>query len=136
MAHFRRPSASASIIVGLLFALAAIVTYAPRWDQYRDWQKDRATHFSGQVSISNPDAYYWFRTARELRSGEWYESDRDRLRHYPDGVLRGKAPWLAHAIAFTANWTNGDVYHAGLWLMVASSCLFIVPLSLYAASGG
>ncbi len=122
-------------LVGLLLGLATLVAYSPRVAQYRDWQEHRAAHFAGQVMASNHDSYYWFREARELYSGEWQETGRDALRRHPDGV-RSHRSWFSRSIAFAARWTGGDVYQAGLWLVLASSCLFVIPLGLYAASAG
>ena len=57
--------------------------------------------------------------------------ERDALRNFPDGMVRGDAPWIARAIAFLARWTNGDVYRAGQWFALATSCLFVFPLFFY-----
>jgi undecaprenyl-diphosphooligosaccharide--protein glycosyltransferase len=117
-------------IAGLL-ALSLIIAIAPRIDEYRDWQDDRAEYFAGDVATSNPDAYYYFRNARDVYAGLWDAESRDMLRHHPDGVARGSAPPLSRAIAFLARFTDGDVYQAGLWFSILSSCLFTIPLILY-----
>ena len=124
----RRPALSLFL---LFVAAAAAVAYAPRFAHYREWQTDRASYFAGKVAASNNDSYYWFRIARELREGTWEPESFDPLRDYPDGRRRGSAPWIARAIAGIADWTDGDVYRGGLWFALATSCLFVFPLSLF-----
>lgn len=124
------------LFVGVLLALAVAVAWAPRVDHFRDWQGERPQHFAGDVVSSSADSYYWFRIARELRAGTWVPGERDTLRRHPDGIVRGEAPWMSRAIAVTARWTDGDVYRAGLWVGLVTSCLFAIPLALYAASAG
>jgi len=83
------------------------------------------------VAASSTDSYYWFRVARELREETWEPESLDPLRDHPDGRRRGSAPWIARVIAEIANWTDGDVYRAGLCFALATSCLFVFPLCLF-----
>jgi len=123
-------SASRLVVAGLLVASVALAV-APAVRDYRTWQADRARYFAGEVVPSNPDSYYYLRAAREVYTGEWVPKERDRLRHHPDGAMRGDAPWLSAAIANLTHWTDGDVYEAGLWFAVATSSLFVVPAVLF-----
>jgi undecaprenyl-diphosphooligosaccharide--protein glycosyltransferase len=116
----------------LVFVVAAAATaYAPRVAHYRGWEADRAHHFAGAVVASGTDSYYWFRIARELRDGTWDAESLDPLRDHPDGRRRGAAPWISRVIAGIANGFDVDVYRAGLWFTLATSCLFVFPMSLF-----
>ncbi len=131
MAAFATTRRPALLLFLLFVAAAAAVAYAPRFAHYHEWQADRGSHFAGKVAASSNDSYYWFRIARELRERTWEPESFDPLRDHPDGHRRGSAPWIARAIAGIADWTDGDVYRAGLWFALATSCLFVFPLSLF-----
>ena len=130
------PPRSSRFVVAALLVLAIVLAFAPRVIDYRAWQDDRASYFAGDVVGSNPDAFFYLRAAREIYTGAWVAGERDRLRNHPDGFVRGDAPWLSRAIAFVARFTDGDVYWAGLWLSIATSSLFVLPLVLFAWSVG
>ena len=129
-------SRSAKASFALFLAIAAAVSYAPRVLHYWEIQREHEQNFGGEVAVASADSYLWFRAAREIRAGQWHARERDVLRNFPDGMVRGDAPWIARAIAFLARWTNGDVYRAGQWFALATSCLFVFPLLLYTASIG
>ena len=132
MAAFATTRQPALLLFLLFVAAAAAVAYAPRFAHYREWQADPASHFAGEVVSSGTDSYYWLRIARELGEGTWDPESLDPLRDYPDGRRRGSAPWIARAIAGIADWTDGDVYRAGMLFCLATASLFAIPMLLYA----
>jgi dolichyl-diphosphooligosaccharide--protein glycosyltransferase len=122
------------LFAAFLCASLALSLY-PRIRQYQSWQKNPSAHWAGEIPASTPDSYYWFRLAREIRDGADFEG-RDPLRAYPEGRERSGLPAISWLIAALSPFFDGDVYRAGIWLSIALSSLFIVPLGLYGLAIG
>lgn len=118
--------------VAAILTASAVLAYAPDFPGFVERLSDREQYFPGDVLMTNPDAYFYLRSAREVYHGEWTPGEQDPLRFHPDGRTRGEAPWLSRLIAFIARFVDGDVYVAGLWFAFLSSSLFAIPLLLYA----
>lgn len=116
----------------LLIAVCAI-SYSPHVGIYRDFQDlSPEIYLAGDVPTVSADSYYWLRAARDVRDGSWQVGEVDRLRAFPDGIRRGDPPSLARIIALIADWTGRDVYHSSQLFALITSCLFVVPLGVYA----
>ncbi len=131
-----RRSSRSTILFSLLLLAIAAISYSPRIAQYLELNGNRELHFAGAVPAASADSYYWYRSARLIYEGTWRSGERDRLRRFPDGVVRGDPPWLARIVATLAHATDGDVYAAGQIIALVTSCLFIFPLGFFAARVG
>jgi dolichyl-diphosphooligosaccharide--protein glycosyltransferase len=125
-----------SLLLFAVFLCASVVlSLHPRIRQYQTWQENPSAYWAGEIPVSSVDSYYWFRLAREIRDGADFEG-RDPLRAYPEGRERGGLPAISWLIAALSPFFDGDVYRAGIWLSIALSSLFIVPLGLYGLAIG
>jgi len=127
-----RPDHSSSRILFAVFLFALLLfSLLPRVQQYQTWLGSPSDHWVGEISIVNADSYYWLRIAREIRDGDATFDGKDSQQDYPDGRERTQAPAFSWLIAAFSPAFEGDVYRTGIWLSIALSSLFIIPLGLY-----
>ena len=116
------------LLVAVATCAALAFSLQPRLAEHQRYQASPERHFGAGVPAATADAYYWLRMARLAADGAVPE--RDTLRRYPDGVSPVEVPALSRLIAAVATLTGTEVYAAGLWVSVALSSLFVLPLML------
>lgn len=120
----------------LLIALLLALSWGVRLRAWSQACADPSACFSEGIAASGSDSYYWFRNAREILAHGLDLPERDALRDWPEGALRGPLPAYSWLIALAAPAFEGDVYRAGMALTVLLSSLFVVPLACFGRAIG
>jgi len=123
----------------LLFAGILIVyglSFYQRQNDYSSfWMNNSQDYVVENVtSLTTKDGYYWLKMARELDKGTLGKGQAEITKGYPDLqklALQDTPSLLAVLISFAKNFTNGDYYRAGIFLVPILSGLFVFPLFFY-----
>lgn len=126
---------AASVVIFILFTTLAFELSAfQRYWQFAMWNKDKEIIYpkDGRIPMTTLDSYHWTRLAREYNNGNFGKEKIDPLRAYPEiGYFPEFPNMLVYLLGKFANFFNGDVYRAGIYLIPILSSLFIIPLAIY-----
>jgi dolichyl-diphosphooligosaccharide--protein glycosyltransferase len=123
----------ATLLVFLCILAVYGLSYYKRQASYTHWMENRSEYVVDHVTaMSTTDAYHWLKMARDMEAGKLGKDKIDPLKEYPDSnIYTDKPSLLAKFIRFSALFTNGDYYQAGLFLIPLLAGLFVFPLFLY-----
>ena len=99
------------------------------------WMNNSQDYVVEDVTLlASTDSYYWLKMARELDKGTLGKGQKEITKGYPDLqmlAIQDTPSLLAVLISFAKNFTDGDYYRAGIFLVPILSGLFVFPLFFY-----
>ena len=124
----------------LLLLLSVLVVYGLSFYQKQAdysffWMNNSQDYVVEDVTLlGSTDSYFWLKMARELDKGTLGKGQKEITKGYPDQqmlAIQDTPSLLAVFISFAKNFTDGDYYRAGIFLVPILSGLFVVPLFFY-----
>ena len=124
----------------LLLFMSILVVYGLSFYQRQAdysffWMNNSQDYVVENVTLLHlPDGYYWLKMARELDKGTLGKGQKEITKGYPDLqmlAIQDTPSLLAVLISFAKNFTDGDYYRAGIFLVPILSGLFVFPLFFY-----
>jgi len=122
------------LFLGILFVYG--LSYYQRQSDYDNfWMENQQDYVVENVTlVTGLDSYYWLKVAREFDKGTTGKGLKDPTKGYPDLqilAIKDTPSLLAVLISFAKNFTAGDYYLAGIFLVPILSGLFAFPLFFY-----
>ena len=117
----------------VLFLVYSLSTYQ-RLNQFNTWKENKRIYFvEDYPAMTTLDSFIWLRHAKEYNKGEYKYGESDKYRYAFDFNAKNvvPVPMLSWLLAKFSNFTNGNYYMAGIFLIPFLAGLFIFPLGIY-----
>jgi len=122
------------LFIGILVVYG--LSYYQRQADYDGfWMENSQDYVVENVTLlASLDSYYWLKMARELDKGTLGKGQSDPTKGYPDLqklAINDTPSHVATLISVAKNFTGGDYYRAGIFLVPILAGLFVFPLFFY-----
>ena len=122
------------LFIGILVVYG--LSYDQRQSDYDEfWMENSQDYVVENVTLlSSLDSYYWLKMAREYDRGTLGKGQSEPTKGYPDLqklAINDTPSLLAVLISFAKNFTGGDYYRAGIFLVPILAGFFVFPLFFY-----